>query len=568
MRYHALAADYDGTLAVGDRLSDTAASAIERLRASGRRAILITGRRLTDLLAACPDIALFDYVVAENGALVYEPGSRDRLLLAEAPPQRFIDRLRELGVAPLEVGEIVVASLEPHRTAIADTIRELGLELQVIFNRSAVMVLPAGVNKALGLEYALRKLGLSRHEVVGVGDAENDHSFLERCECAVAVANAVPALKQAVDFVTHGENGDGVSELVDELITNDLQRVSGKLRRHLIELGTHVDGQEVLLPPYGRNILIAGPSGSGKSTITAAIVERLIDKSYQVCVIDPEGDYEGLHDVVALGTTRRAPSVDEVLSILEEPNINLTVNLLGISFADRPEFFAQLIPSLQAMRARTGRPHWIVLDEAHHMLPQSWGHASGTLPRKLGETILVTVHPDHVAQAILAPIDAVIAVGGTPQRTLRTFAAATGQTPPSHEVPYAPGKVVAWWVSETGTPFAMTPRPGRAQRIRHRRKYAEGNMRGQSFYFKGPGARQNLRAQNLTVFCQIADGIDEETWLFHLHRGDYSRWFRDCIKDRELADEAERIERRTDLTSSQTRRMICALVESRYTLPE
>jgi hypothetical protein len=431
------------------------------------------------------------------------------------------------------------------------------------------MVLPAGVNKALGLEHALRKLALSRHEVVGIGDAENDHSFLEYCECAAAVANAVPALRQAVDFVTRADNGAGVAELVDDLIANDLQHVAGELERHFIELGTRLDGSAARLSPYGRNILIAGPSGSGKSTIAAGIIERLIDKGYQVCVIDPEGDYTGLHDVVPLGNARRAPGVNEILRILEEPSISLSVNLLGIPLADRPEFFAQLIPNLQALRARTGRPHWIVLDEAHHMLPQSWGHASGTLPRKLAETILVTVHPDRVAPAILAPIDLVVAVGRTPERTLRTFAAASDQSLewPQDLSPVA-GEAIVWPISEDAPPYAMTPHPGRAERIRHHRKYADGNLRWHSFYFKGPDEKQNLRAQNLSVFCQIAEGIDEATWLFHLRRGDYSRWFRDCIKDKQLAEDAERIERNLDLTPSQTRTMICTLVGSRYTLPE
>ena len=121
---------------------------------------------------------------------------------------------------------------------------------------------------------------------------------------------------------------------------------------------------------------------------------------------------------MALGNQWRAPSVNEVLSILEDPKINLSVNLLGIPLDDRPDFFAQLIPNLQAMRARTGRPHWLVVDEAHHMLPDTWGHAAAVLPQQLHETILVTVHPDHVAPAILAPIDIVVAIGHSPEQTL------------------------------------------------------------------------------------------------------------------------------------------------------
>ena len=93
-------------------------------------------------------------------------------------------------------------------------------------------------------------------------------------------------------------------------------------------------------------------------------------------------------------------------------------------------------------------------------------------------------------------------------------------------------------------------------------------MHHRSFFFRGPGNRQNLKAQNLAVFCQIADGIDEDTWLFHLRHGDYSRWFRGAVKDAYLAEQAEQIERRQDLSSHETRQLIRTLIESRYTLPE
>ena len=215
MRYLALVADYDGTLACHDRVADETAQALERLRTSGRRAILVTGRRLEDLLAVFPRVQLFDLVVAENGAIVYDPGTREEIRLGNPPAKRLIQSLRARGVEPLEIGQVIVATLEPHRTTVQDVVWELGLEAQVICNGNAVMVLPAGINKASGLEYALRKLGLSRHDVVGIGNAENDHSFLERCECAVAVANAIPSIKEAVAFVTEGENGSGVRELID-----------------------------------------------------------------------------------------------------------------------------------------------------------------------------------------------------------------------------------------------------------------------------------------------------------------------------------------------------------------
>ena len=569
MRYLTLVADYDGTLADHDRISAETAQALERLRASGRRAIMITGRRLDDLLAVCTCPRLFDLIVAENGAVVYDPGTRAETVLGNPPSKALLKALRARSIAPLEVGEVIVGTHESQRAAVQDVVWELGLEAQVIGNRSAVMLLPAGINKASGLAHALRKLGLSRHEAVGIGDAENDHSFLDSCECAVAVANATDSVKENVVFVTTKPNGAGVRELIDALIADDLASFEGKIERNLLLLGNRLDGNGVHIAPYGRNILIAGPSGSGKSSLAAGLIERLIEKDYQVCIVDPEGDYGTLPDLVALGNQWRAPSVGEVMAILEDPKVNLSINLLGVPLGDRPEFLAQLIPHLHALRTRTGRPHWIVLDEAHHTLPSTGGPADSALPRQVGETLLVTVHPEHVSPQMLSAVDVVMAIGRDPEQTLHKFARATDRTlDRSVAPPHEPGEVIVWFASAGELPFAIKPVPGHAERIRHHRKYAEGDLRWHSFYFRGPEGRTNLKAHNLSMFCHLAQGIDEATWMFHLRRGDYSRWFRSSIRDPELAERAERIETRADLAPSQTRQMIQDLIFSRYTLPE
>jgi hydroxymethylpyrimidine pyrophosphatase-like HAD family hydrolase len=311
MRYLVLVTDYDGTLATDGAVDESTLSALERLRMSGRRAILLTGRQLDDLLTVCPRLSLFDYVVAENGGVLYEPRTRQETLLGKPPSARFLRRLRELTGNAIGIGKVIVDTRVPHHSAVLQVIQEMGLELQIIFNRDAVMVLPAGVNKATGMDHALRKLGLSPHEAIGIGDAQNDHSFLERCECAVAVANALPTIREVAAFTTTGEAGHGVAEVIDELIANDLSRMHGRLERNLVAIGTGPEGDAVAIPPYGLNILIAGPSGSGKSTVTAGIVERLIDRDYQVCMIDPEGDYGTLSQVLSLGSHRHAIHVNE-----------------------------------------------------------------------------------------------------------------------------------------------------------------------------------------------------------------------------------------------------------------
>jgi HAD superfamily hydrolase (TIGR01484 family) len=569
MRYLAIATDFDGVVASHGRPSGTAIEAIERLRASGRRAILVTGRTLESLQQSLSDLSAFDYVVTENGAVVYEPRTREETLLAPPLPVKFVERLKDLAVDPLEVGKVIVSAWAPHQITMLQVVQEMGLEVHIVFNRAAVMALPPGINKATGMSFVLRKLGLSAHEVVGIGDSENDHSFLERSECAATVANAVPSIRKLADIITESENGTGLAELIEELISNDLCRMQGQLQRHLLAIGRRMDGTAVTISPYGHNILLAGPSGTGKSTVAAGIVERLMQQEYQVCIIDPEGDYGTLPDVITLGNQNHAVNDSEVLAIIEDPKITLNVNLLGIPLADRPQFFGQLFPNLQAMRTRTGRPHWIVLDEAHHMMPTEWAHVGRALPQSLGETVFITVHPDHLAPMVLSLVDVVVAVGPSPDKTIRKFADATGERLVWPEgLAYQQGAAVAWFPRQAEQPFPMQIIPGRAERLRHLRKYAEGNMRHRSFFFRGPGNRHNIRAQNLAVFSQIAEGIEEETWLFHLYRGDYSRWFRRAVKDPYLAEQVERIEQRRDLEPEQTRRLIQSFIESRYTLPE
>ncbi|WP_406698397.1 HAD-IIB family hydrolase [Singulisphaera sp. Ch08] len=570
MRYLALAADYDGTLATHGRVEDSTLEALGRLRESGRRLILVTGRELDELLTVFPRPDLFDRIVAENGALLYRPATREEQVLGEPPPDRFVATLKERGVGPISVGRVIVATWEPHESVVLETIRDLGLELHVIFNKGAIMVLPSGVNKATGLAVALDELGLSPHNTVGVGDAENDHAFLAFCECSAAVDNALPILKERADLVLAGDHGAGVVELIDRMIADDLAEVGPRLRRHAILLGRRDDGEEEWVAPYGVNILVAGTSGSGKSTLTTGLVERLAASGYQFVVVDPEGDYENLSGAAAvLGDSQRAPAAKEVLDLLELPRQNVVVNLLGIELEHRPAFFQTLLPQFQELRARTGRPHWVVVDEAHHLLPTSWRPTALTLPQHPRGMLLITVHPERIDRAVLESVDLLLAVGESPDRTVLEFCRASGRRSPLGPITLEPRETLAWPIGAAIDPFRLRSEPPRLERRRHSRKYAEGDLGpDHSFRFRGPEGKLNLRAQNLILFLQMADGVDDETWTHHLRQGDYSTWFRDMIKDDELATEAEQIEAKADSLSPQEgRAAIRAAIEARYTLP-
>ncbi len=568
MRFLALAADYDGTLATNGQVDEATLAALKRLRESGRKLLLVSGRHLDDLHTVFPQVDLFDYVVAENGALLYVPATKEEQVLGARPPEAFIQALQAQKVQPLGVGRVIVSTWEPHETTVLQTIRDLGLDLQIIFNKGAVMVLPSGINKASGLSAALTKLGLSPHNTVAIGDAENDRAMLILCECSVAVANALPTVKEGVDWVTPGNRGKGVTELIDRLIASDLREIANN--RHTVLLGNRDDEEEVFLQPYGSSVLLAGTSGSGKSTLATGVLERLAEQGYQFCIIDPEGDYESFEGAIVLGNGSREPNISEVMELLRKPDQNVILNLLAVKLEERPAFFSGLLPLLLELRSRTGRPHWIVVDEAHHVLPASWNPASLTLPQPFDSIMLITVHPDRVAAPALSLVNTIVAIGNAPNCTILSFCTSVGISPPeamlSEDLPA--GEAIAWFRQTSKPPVRFHIRPPKGERQRHKRNYAEGSLGDDKcFYFRGSEGKLNLKAQNLMMFVQLADGVDEDTWLYHLHQQDYSRWFTEAIKDDELATEVAEIEGKKEFSAQESRDRVKTAILQRYTLP-
>lgn len=563
MYFMALALDYDGTLAYEEKVSAETIEALTKVKASGRKLIMVTGRQLDELKQIFDRLDLFDLVVAENGALIYAPQFETQRLLGELPPMKFVTTLQSYGI-PITVGKVIVATYVPHELIVLEVIRSMGLELKIVFNKGSVMVLPSNIDKATGLSVALKELGLTEHNVIGMGDAENDHVFLRTTGLGIAVANAPDSVKQSAGFVTKGSFGRGVEELI-ELLLEDENSLIAKTR-HKITIGFDSEDSPLELIPSDR-VLIAGYSGSGKSTLATAITEKMADNAFQFCIFDPEGDYEKLENAIRVGDTKSFPSQDQTLELLQDPTHNVVINTLGVDLEERPFLFAQLAPKLISLKASLGRPHWIIIDEAHHLIPAE-GNLSVTLPT--GSTILITVHPEEIIAQELKALNVIILLGPKAPTILKQVSEIIGESLPETSLK-APteDEVLVWQRSDKSNivKIIKAEKPKQHHK-RHTKKYATGNLSEEfNFYFRGPNNTLNLRAQNLMIFLQIAEGIDDATWMHHLRKKDYSDWFRKHIKDDKLADATLEIESDTALLAAESKEAIASLIKELYTAP-
>lgn len=569
MRFTSLAFDYDGTLAVEGKISESLLCSLAKVKASGRNLILVTGRILKDLYMVFPELDIFDYIVAENGAVLYCPATRIKKLLCDPIPVAFVHSLHKKGVNPVDVGNVIVASWHPNENLIIEAIHEFGLDLHISFNKGAVMVLPAGVNKATGLKAALLELGHSVHNTIAIGDGENDFVLLDKCEYGVAVANALPVLKELADMTLSKDNGQGVKEFLDQILVDD-EFEKNEAIRHKILIGYDQASKEIKIPSYNCNILIAGPSQSGKSSACMALLNQFSSQDYQFCLIDPEGEYDQAPHSVIVGNEHYAPEISDILRLLSNPANSVVVNLLGVPLSERPQFFVQVFSALLELKRKNGRPHFLVVDEAHHMLHPYWNSIIEPAWLDPISFIAVTVDPQEISRSVLKHIDLLLSVGNSPVVTMDSFARELDLKPVSDAFePLGYGQAEGWFCKREKDSVRMNLVESPLLHRRHLRKYAEGNLgKERSFYFTGREGKLKIRCQNLFLFMQVGEGLDDETWLYHLHRKDYSAWVKDSIHDLELALEVKAIEGDLELSADKSRELIRKSIEKRYSLPD
>lgn len=494
--FHAVAVDYDGTLVRGPRPTPEVLDAVATARDKGFKVVLVTGRILAELRGDFPDVDQhFDCIVGENGAVL---STRQGTRLLASPVDASLELALRTQAIPVRRGEVLLATFAIHDEIVERMIDRLGLECQIIRNRGALMVLPASINKGSGLIEALADLGISPHNTIGIGDAENDHSLLDACEIGVAVGDAVASLKARADVVLPGEDSSAVGAFLAGPLLGGLAGTRSK--RRTITLGTYDDGTAVTVPASRATIAIHGPSGTGKSYLAGLIAEQLIQMDYTICILDLEGDHlaiGGLHGAVSVGGREPLPPPAQVDRLIRQGFTSVVIDLSLKDPDVKRRYALSMVEQLRQTRAAVGLPHWIIIDEAH--VPIAAG--SERCWRKSDESgvCFITYRPDLLARELDQSADFVIAPRADHLATIR-------------EPGEGPGRV-----------FAATQRV--TAHVRHWHKYIEGQLPAdRRFYFRDRHGLTGRSAGNLLEFRDEISRASGDTLRHHAAHSDFSRW--------------------------------------------
>lgn len=509
--------------------------------------VLVTGRTLSHLRADFPGAdSHFDAIVAENGAIVHFAGE-SRAVCPPVDPA-LAAALSERGVR-LRVGDVLLACSADDGAIATEEIHRLGLDSQLIYNRSELMILPAGITKGTGLRAALDQIDLSPHNVIGVGDAENDHALLDECEVGIAVGDAVPALQSRADRVMSAPSGEGVRELLDGPIIGGVDAVFSD--RWQIRLGVN-GSEQVSLPASQLNVLICGDSGSGKSHLAGLFAERLIAQGYSVLIIDPEGDHAGLarmRAVTRFSYSDRLPAASFILEQMSKQQSSAIVDTSGMPTAERDKYLSALSLQVSLQRHAFGLPHWVLVDEAQDapgcMTPSAsiptqsnWGYC------------LVSWRPDEIEDSTLDQVDAVIAVAAGERHDASAKIAGVVSRITGHPASAAEelltslphGSALLARNGDRGlVPFAVASRV--TEHVRHWHKYATVRLRpDRRFYFRDRHDQPAGCAANLSELQAVLATCSDDVLVHHSAGNELSRWLRRVFQDDVLADELTEIE--------------------------
>lgn len=273
MKYKLLVLDVDGTLLNDEReISKRTLAALLKVQQMGVRIVLASGRPTYGLMPLAKTLELGNYggfvlsyngcqiIKAQNGEILFERHINpemlpylekkarkngfaiftyhDDTLITDSPDNEYIKNeallnnlkiIREdefstaIDFAPCKCmlvsdKEKALIGLEQHwEKRLAGTLDAFRSEPYFL------EVVPCGVNKANTLGALLEHLGVTREEVIAVGDGVCDVTMLQLAGMGVAMGHSQDSVKVCADYVTASNEEDGVALAVEKLILAEVR---------------------------------------------------------------------------------------------------------------------------------------------------------------------------------------------------------------------------------------------------------------------------------------------------------------------------------------------------------
>ena len=273
MKYKLLVLDVDGTLLNDEReISKRTLAALLKVQQMGVRIVLASGRPTYGLMPLAKTLELGNYggfvlsyngcqiIKAQNGEILFERRINpemlpylekkarkngfaiftyhDDTLITDSPDNEYIKNealLNNLKIIKEDEFSTAIDFAPCKCMLVSDKEKALiGLEQHWEKRLAGTLdafrsepyfleVVPCGVNKANTLGALLEHLGVTREEVIAVGDGVCDVTMLQLAGMGVAMGHSQDSVKVCADYVTASNEEDGVALAVEKLILAEVR---------------------------------------------------------------------------------------------------------------------------------------------------------------------------------------------------------------------------------------------------------------------------------------------------------------------------------------------------------
>ncbi|EGP93453.1 phosphoglycolate phosphatase [Nitrosarchaeum koreense] len=224
MKTKTFAVDIDGTITengVG-RINLDALAALRHLTNIGHNVIFVTGRSSVEAYLLSVFGGTTKIAVGENGGCI-TVDTNDHILLGNMQQCQHA-----LNIIQKEIANVSEKPVFPRMTEVVlERTFDLELAKQVVLEKKLDVLLSdsqyafhinsLGIDKGTGFQNVMKRLSVSRDDVIAIGDSATDIPLFKTAKTSIALGNSSEYVKSQATMTTNAKSGDGVIEALDKL---------------------------------------------------------------------------------------------------------------------------------------------------------------------------------------------------------------------------------------------------------------------------------------------------------------------------------------------------------------